>query len=143
MRRKLRGKAILLPGASRGIGRCVAERLAREGGRLALTARSAAELGELAQQLRASRVETHPIPADLTLPADRERLVDAAVEKLGGLDVLINNAGLCSFGEFATSSEEILRRIMEINFFAPAELIRLCLPHLARSRERPAVVNVA
>jgi short-subunit dehydrogenase len=142
MRRKLRGKAILLTGASRGIGRCTAERLGREGARLVVTARSNIELEELASQLRSAGVEAHALPADLTSPSERERLVRTTVEMLGGLDVLVNNAGLCSFGEFATSSEDILRRIMEINFFAPVELIRLCLPHLTASHNRPAVVNV-
>jgi short-subunit dehydrogenase len=143
MSRDLRGRAVLLTGASRGIGRCVAQLLAQEGSRLVVTARSAPELESLAQHLRAAGIEAHGCAVDLTDPDDRARLVRFTIEKLGGLDVLINNAGLCSFGEFASSSEDILRRIMEINFFAPVELIRLCLPHLATSKHRPAVVNVA
>jgi short-subunit dehydrogenase len=77
-------------------------------------------------------------------------LVRAVAERFGGIDVLLNNAGVASFGEFATSSEAVLRRVMELNFFAPVELIRLCQPHLAKSAElgaatgwRPAVVTVA
>ena len=143
MRRNLKGKAILLTGASRGIGRCVAEILATYGARLALTSRSEADLEPLVQQFRSQGVEAYGIAADLTIPSDRERLVAAAVEKLGGLDVLINNAGLCSFGEFATSTEEVLRKIMEINFFVPVEMIRLALPHLTRSPQQPAIVNIA
>jgi len=83
------------------------------------------------------------IQGDLTSPADRERIVAEAVGRLGGLDVLINNAGMCSFGEFSTSGEEVLRQIMELNFFAPAEMCRLCLPHLTESVNRPAIVNIA
>ena len=143
MRRDLAGLGVLLTGASRGIGRCTAERLARAGCRLALTARSADDLEHVAQTVRALGAEVHTIRADLTAAADRERLVSEAVAKLGGLDVLVNNAGTCSFGEFATSSEDVLRTIMEINFFVPAELVRLCLPHLTRSARRPAVVNIA
>jgi short-subunit dehydrogenase len=149
MWRDVRGRVVLVTGASRGIGRRVAERLARRGARLVLTARSADDLGKLAGDLRANGAEVETVPADLTSPADRESLVAAAVGRFGGLDVLVNCAGVCSFGEFATSTEEIVRRVMEVNFFAPAEMIRAAVPYLLRSAEesrggwRPAVVNVA
>ena len=71
------------------------------------------------------------------------------VARFGGLDVLVNSAGVASFGEFATSSEDVLRRVMEVNFFAAVEMIRLAQPHLLQSATtgpagwRPAVVNVA
>jgi NAD(P)-dependent dehydrogenase (short-subunit alcohol dehydrogenase family) len=143
MRRNLRGTAVLLTGGSRGIGRHVAGLLAGHGARLVVAARGEKDLNKAVEELRASGTEVHAIKGDLTLPADRELIVATAVEKLGGLDVLINNAGTCSFGEFASSSEDVLRRVMEVNFFAPAEMTRLCLPYLACSRNRPAVLNVA
>jgi short-subunit dehydrogenase len=149
MRRDVRGRVVLVTGASRGIGRRVAERLAKRGARLVLTARSAEDLGKLAGDLRANQAEVEAIPADLTSPADRDRLIAATVARFGGLDVLVNCAGVCSFGEFATSTEAIVRRVMEVNFFAQAELIRVAFPHLlqsattARDGWRPAVVNVA
>jgi short-subunit dehydrogenase len=143
MRRNLDGKAILLTGGSRGIGRCLAGELASYGARLALVARGEDDLKKAVAQLRAGGAEAHAIVGDLTEPRDRERVVAMAVENLGGLDVLINNAGTCSFGEFSNSSEDVLRQIMEVNFFAPVEMIRLCLPHLMRSHDKPAVVNIA
>jgi short-subunit dehydrogenase len=142
MTRDLRDQRIVLTGASRGIGRATAELLAAAGARLVLAARSTEELDELARTLRARGNGALNVTADITQDADRRRLVETAVAELGGLDVLINNAGIASFGHFASSSEDILRQIMEVNFFAPAELIRLALPHLTRGRQ-PAVVNVA
>jgi short-subunit dehydrogenase len=149
MRRDVRGRVILVTGASRGIGRRAAERLAKLGAKLALTARSEADLAKLAGELKAAGAEAEAFPGDLTKPEDRERIVAGTVARFGRLDVLINCAGVCSFGEFGTSSEAIVRKVLEVNFFAPAELIRVCQPHLTRSFEagpggwRPAVVNVA
>lgn len=146
MRRSLGGRSILLTGASRGIGRRVALRLARFGANLTLTARSVDELARLAEEIRAGGGTAETFAGDLTDPLMRESLVRTAVERFRGLDVLINCAGVASFGEFATGTPDVLRRIMEINFFVPADLIRLCQPHLAESAvagRHPAVVNVA
>jgi short-subunit dehydrogenase len=142
MRRELRGARILITGASSGIGRCLAEQAAQAGARLALAARSAQTLHELARTLTAGGAEAIAVPGDVTQEADRRHMLSTAVERFGGLDVLINNAGVGSWCHFAESSEEILRQIMEVNFFAPAELIRLAIPLLRRGNS-PAIVNVA
>jgi short-subunit dehydrogenase len=142
MGRELRESRVLITGASRGIGRALAEQAVRGGARVVLAARSAGPLEELAQTLQAQGGEAVAVPADITVEADRQRLLDTAVERFGGLDVLINNAGVASFGHFAGGTEEILRQVMEVNFFAPAELIRRSIPLLTEGRE-PAVVNVA
>jgi short-subunit dehydrogenase len=142
MRRDVRGTRILLTGASSGIGRCLAEQAAREGARLALVARSADKLHDLARSLTTLGAEAIAVPGDVTSEHDRQRILATVVERFDGLDVLINNAGVGSWCHFAESSEEILRRIMEVNFFAPAELIRLAIPVLREGRS-PAIVNVA
>jgi short-subunit dehydrogenase len=120
----------------------VAEALAKEGARLVLASRSADRLCALANALTANGADVTAVAADITRAEDRERTMHAAIERLGGLDVLINNAGVASFGHFESSSETILRQIMEVNFFAPAELIRLAIPQLTRGR-KPAIVNIS
>jgi short-subunit dehydrogenase len=142
MRRDLNGTRILLTGASGGIGRCLAEQAARAGARLALMARSADKLHEMAASLRAFGADVLAIPGDVTNEQDRHHALSAVVERFDGLDVLINNAGVGSWGHFAESSEEVLRRVMEVNFFAPAELIRMAVPVLRKGRA-PAIVNIA
>jgi short-subunit dehydrogenase len=133
---------MVITGASSGIGRALAEQAAARGARVALAARSADKLEELAQALTARGADVLAVPADITAEADRDRLLHTAVDRFGGIDILINNAGVASWGHFADSSEEVLRQIMEVNFFAPAELIRLAIPHLTQGR-RAAVVNIA
>jgi short-subunit dehydrogenase len=142
MKRELRGRRILITGASGGIGRCLAEQAAAAGARLLLAARSAGPLQEVAGRLAAGGADVGAVPADVTCDADRQHLMAAATERFDGLDVLINNAGVGSFAHFLESSEEVLRQVMEVNFFAPAELMRLAAPVLTRGRQ-PAVVNVA
>jgi short-subunit dehydrogenase len=142
MRRELRGLRILITGASGGIGQALAEQVAAAGAHLALAARSADKLTELAASLNARGGLAVPLPADVADDDERRHLIEAAVSRLDGLDVLINNAGVGSWGHFAGSTEAILRQVMEVNFFAPAELTRLALPALTRGRQ-PAVVNIA
>ena len=142
MYRNLQGMRILITGASSGIGRCLAEQAATRGGQVALAARSAEKLHELANELTSRGLRALAVPADITLESDREHLLEMVALHFGGLDVLINNAGVASFGHFATASEEILRQIMEVNFFAPAELMRRAAPILMNGK-RPAIVNVA
>ena len=142
MVRELRGQRMIVTGASSGIGRCLAEQAAAEGARIILAARSTDALGQLADSLNGRNSEVIPVTADVTKEADRQRLLQVAHDRLGGLDVLINNAGVASFGHFATSSEEILRQIMEVNFFAVAELIRSAIPILVKGKQ-PAIVNIA
>jgi short-subunit dehydrogenase len=149
MRRDLRGRVVLITGASRGIGRRACERLAKLGAKLALTARSVDELTKVVGEARVAGATAEAFPGDLTDPDDRTRIVKDVVSRFGGLDVLVNCAGVCSFGEFSTSTEAIVRRVMEVNFFAQTEMIRLVQPHLLTSAWtagddwRPAVVNVA
>ncbi len=142
MKRDLRDRRLLITGASRGIGRCLAERAAGEGARLALVARSADKLEELAASLAAKGTEVIALPADVTSEEDRHRLLQTVVDRFGGLDVLVNNAGVASWGHFASSTEAILRQVMEVNFFAPAELIRQAIPILMKGNQ-PAIVNVS
>jgi NAD(P)-dependent dehydrogenase (short-subunit alcohol dehydrogenase family) len=141
MSRGLMGKRVLLTGATGGIGGALARSLVSAGARVALAARTAKALEELATALKRQGGQVIAVPADVTSPSDRQKLVETAVAAFGGLDILINNAGIGSWGHFATSTEEIVRRVIEVNFFGPVELTRLAVPHLTNGVE-PCVVLV-
>lgn len=138
MARELSGKRAILTGASGGIGRAAAAELVKAGVRVALASRNADALNALARGLRGDVVA---VPFDVTKPEDRQRLIATTVEKFGGLDLLVNNAGIGSWGHFSTSTPEIMRQVMEVNFFGPIELTRVAMPHLT-SGNQPVVVNV-
>jgi short-subunit dehydrogenase len=141
MSRDLTGKRAILTGASGGIGRAIAAELVKAGVRVALASRSADKLNALASELKLAGGNVIAVPTDVTKADDRRQLVDAAVIAFGGLDLLINNAGVGSWGHFANSTEEICRTVMEVNFFGPIELTRLAMPHLTNGNHS-AVVNV-
>jgi short-subunit dehydrogenase len=138
----LNGVRIIVTGASSGIGWALAEQLAREKSRLILASRNQEKLDELARRLGQHGGEAHAVPTDVTDAGQRGRLIEAAVARWGGIDILINNAGVGAKGFFSDAQEDRLRRIFEVNFFAATELTRLVLPHL-RQGKNPMVVNVS
>jgi short-subunit dehydrogenase len=139
----LNGSRVLLTGAAGGIGSAIAEQLAAKGARLALLGRTAAELNRLSELLSAEHpaAEVHVVAVDLLDAAAREHAVAQASGLLGGIDLLINCAGLMSFRPFADEDPEVLERIVQLNLVAPMRLIRQVLPAmLARGSGR--IVNV-
>ncbi len=140
--RSLANKRVVITGASSGVGRALAERLAEEKARLLLVARRVEVLDELAAEL-ANRGCERPavVTGDVTQPDARAAVVAEVGRLWGAVDVLVNNAGVSAHGRFATSTPETLRRVMEVNFFAAAELTRESLP-LLQEGDRALVVNV-
>lgn len=141
--RSLRGARLLVTGASAGIGRSLAVQASQRGAKLVVTARRRERLEAVAEQIAdlPNGEECICIAGDVTDPAHRAALADCCREQ--GLDVLVNNAGLGAIGPFADADAEQLRRVMEVNFFAPVELTRLLLPLLAAPGAcRPAVAIV-
>jgi NAD(P)-dependent dehydrogenase (short-subunit alcohol dehydrogenase family) len=141
MRRTLQSKRFLITGANSSVGRALASLAATQGVRLALVDEEARSLEQLAGEL-AGRCEVVPIAANITSESDRSRILETAVDQLGGLDGLIHVGGIAPFGRFAQTREDSLRRVMEVNFFAPAELIRLAVPVLTQGQQ-PVLVNLA
>jgi short-subunit dehydrogenase len=140
-RRKLAGLRVLLTGASSGIGRELACQLVREGAIVLAIARRGDRLEQLAAELGQPERFAFQV-ADVTHADDRKLALKAMKERFGGLDVLVNNAGSGAIGPFAAADEARLRQVMEVNFFAPVELIRLALP-LLRLGNLPLIVNVS
>lgn len=140
-RRTLRDKRVLVTGATSGIGAALALELAAAGCRLLLTGRRADRLAEVAARAQTLAPHVATLAGDLLDPLVRRALADTATAQFQGLDILINNAGLGAWGPFAEADEARLRQLMEVNFFAPAELTRVFLP-LLRAGDQPMLVNL-
>jgi short-subunit dehydrogenase len=139
-RRKVAGLRTIVTGASSGIGRALVIELVRQGAKVVGLARRAERLTALAEELAApERFRWHA--GDVTRREDRAAALEIASREFGGLDALVNNAGIGALGRFDEADEARLRKVMEVNFFAPAEFIREALPHMQRGN-RPIVVNV-
>jgi short-subunit dehydrogenase len=141
-RRDLAGMRLLVTGASQGIGRAIALLAAKQGIKVLAAARNQELLNQLAAEAGKSGASIAVVPADVATAEGRDAMVRAAKEKLGGLDVLVNNAGIGATGHFADSSPEVLRSIMETNFFGTVETTRAFLPILQQGKT-PAVINVS
>lgn len=139
--RPLPGLRVLVTGASQGIGRAIALEAARRGCRVLATARSQPLLVELSEEAKKAGIALETLVADVTRPEDRQAMVDAALQRMGGLDVLINNAGIGATGHFVDTSEDTLRTIFETNYFGLTELTRLGIPVLKEGRQ-PTIVNI-
>lgn len=142
MRRKLAGLRVLVTGASQGIGRALVVEAARRGMRVLAAARSQELLDEVAAEARKANGIVEPVVADVTKPEDRQAMVDAAVRHFGGMDILINNAGIGATGHFMDSDAEILRKIFETNYFGTTETTRVFLS-LLKQGVTPAIVNIS
>lgn len=140
-RRELSGLRALVTGGSAGVGRAVSLALAARGTRVLATARRGDRLAALASTAGGGTAAVTIEAGDITDDAFRERLVAIAQERLGGLDLVVACAGAGAIGPFRHGSPATFARIIDVDFLAPAELVRRCLPLLDASPD-PAVVFV-
>ena len=131
---RLRGKRVLLTGATSGIGLAAVERFAAAGADLALLARGEAALAEAAAVAREHGVAVHVFPVDLGDRAAAEAAVAGAVAALGGLDVLVSNAGAVAFGHFLEVPPDDFDRTVQVTFTGAVNVIRAALPELRATR---------
>ncbi|HEY6760232.1 MAG TPA: SDR family oxidoreductase [Baekduia sp.] len=133
----LDGRVCVVTGASRGIGLAVCRRLAGEGARVLMVARDVAALSAAAGEIGAEW-----LAADVTDPDCDERIVATATEQLGGLDVLVNNAGTSRNASLDELTDDDWRAQHELHVMAPMRLMRLAAPRMAE-RGWGRIVNVA
>src|SRR5215218_4041550 len=131
---RLQRKRILITGASSGIGLAAVERFAREGADLALLARGEAALSEAASVAHEHGVQAHVFPVDLADRHATSGAVAEAAEALGGLDVVVSNAGAVSFGHFLEVDPDDFDRTLAVTFTGALNLIRAALPELRETR---------
>jgi short-subunit dehydrogenase len=140
-RRSLRGAAVVLTGASSGIGRATAVEFARRGARLVLAARREEALRETVRLCQQHTATVVAVTVDVSQSSDLERLVDQALAAYGRIDVWVNNAGTTLFGRLHEGDFSAHRRVIEINLIGPMYAARLVMPVFRRQRQG-TLINV-
>jgi len=129
----LEGKTAIVTGSSRGIGRAIAKRLAADGARVVLCARTSSALDEVVRTITAASGKAAAIALDLRDADSAARLVDFAVRTFGGLDILVNNAGATRRGAFVKLTDEDWADSFALKFFGAVRVTRASWPHLKKS----------
>jgi uncharacterized oxidoreductase len=137
----LQGKRALITGGSSGIGFAIAEAMMAKGAQIVITGRRPDVLSSAAEQLRACGGWVEFVAADVSKEKGREATLKFALEKLGGLDVLVNNAGGVRAGRLEDTTEAEIRTMIEVDLVAPILLTRAALPKL-RASTNGLVVNI-
>ena len=139
---QIAGKVAIVTGASRGLGPIIARALARRGMDLALAARSADELQQVADSIAKLGVRTLAITADVTTESGRDAIVERTMAELGPIAVLVNNAGIENTAAYDEQDPAEIARIVEVNLVAPMLLSRAVLPSML-ARGEGHIVNMA
>jgi 3-oxoacyl-[acyl-carrier protein] reductase len=137
----LKGKCVLVTGASKGLGRAIAEELAKEGAHVSLCARGREDLEKTAAAVRAHGVKAVAIPADVAVAGDVQRVIDTTLADLGRIDILVNNAGTSWLDHTLTTTDEQWQYCMEINLFSAVRFTRGIAPHM-RKQGGGRIINI-
>jgi len=139
--RSLAGRSVVVTGAAGGIGSAVARRFARAGARLALLDLDGAGAEALAAELGDAGREALARACDVTSPSDARAAVDAVCARWGGVDVLVANAGITHLSPIRATSVDVLRRVMDVNFYGAVHCTQAALESLVSRRGRIVVLS--
>ena len=136
----LANKVVLLTGASQGIGRTAAFKFAAAGCKLALVARSAEPLAQVAAEI--GPAQSLALPADVGQPQNAGQIVEQTMAQWGQIDILVNNAALGIYGPSATVSLAEVEQIIRVNFFGPLQLMQACIPPM-KAQGGGLIINIS
>ncbi len=130
----MNNKVVIITGASSGIGLACARDFAARGARLSLAARSINKLTELQKELIEQNFQVLVTPTDVTKEEDCKNLVERTLGKYGRIDILVNNAGISMRGLFKDTRVEVLKTLMDVNFWGTVYCTKYALPALLKSK---------
>jgi len=137
----MKNKICLITGATRGIGRSIVKRLLESGAIVCATSSNSQNLSNLKNDCDQYKENLHTFIADLSSTSDVNNLCESVSEKIGDIDILINNAGVLHLESLENSSDELLRKSFEVNFFAPFALTRFFSKSMVEKKQG-CIINI-
>jgi short-subunit dehydrogenase len=134
MKNIFKDKVVIVTGASSGIGEATAREFARNGSKVVLAARSEERLATIVDKIKANRGTACYVKTDVTNENDCRNLVETAVSEYGTVNILINNAGLSMRAVFDDTDLNVIRRLMDVNFWGTVYCTKYALPYLVANR---------
>ena len=130
----MKDKVVIITGGSSGIGKALAETFGRQGSKILITGRNVQELTHAVDELRGKQIVIAGFRADVSIEADNREMAAEALRLYGRIDVLINNAGISMRALFSEVDMEVVRKVMDINFFGVLYATKYCLPEITKTR---------
>ncbi|NEM97099.1 SDR family oxidoreductase [Pontibacter burrus] len=130
----MKDKVVLITGGTSGIGKACAFAFGKAGAKVAVSGRNQQNLDQTSQELRAAGIQNVAINADVSIEADCQRMVQETVDHFGRLDVLINNAGISMRALFQDLELDVIRKVMDINFWGTVYTTKFALPHIMAAK---------
>ncbi len=131
---QLKNKVIIITGSSIGIGRTMARTLSAQGAKIVLNARNAARLNKTFEQLKSEGIDCIAVAGDVSKMEDCEKMVAQAVAAYGGVDVLVNNAGISMEGSVENLDPEVFRKVMEVNYLGSVFPTKAALSEIKKTK---------
>ena len=130
----MKDKVVIITGGSSGIGKALAEEFGKRGSKVLITGRNQVDLQTAVDELRQKGIAIGGFPADVSRPEDNRAMADEAIRAFGKIDVLINNAGISMRASFEEVNLEVVRKVMDINFYGVLYATRACLPEIVKNK---------
>jgi short-subunit dehydrogenase len=130
----MKDKVVIITGGSSGIGKALAEKFGTEGSKVLITGRNQNDLDKTVDELRKKNILIHGVKADVGIEQDNKAMAAEAIRLFGTIDILINNAGISMRALFSEVDLEVVRKVMDTNFFGVLYATRYCLPEIIKNK---------
>jgi dehydrogenase/reductase SDR family member 7B len=133
-KRSMKNKVVIITGGSSGIGKALAEKFGSEGSKILITGRNKQELDITVKELHGKSIVIHGFQADVSKEDDNRAMAEEAVRQFGTIDILINNAGISMRALFSEVDFDVVKKVMDINFYGVLYATKYCLPEITKNQ---------